>query len=155
MPKTSAGLLLYRINDDELEVFLVHPGGPYWRHKDAGTWSIPKGEIAEGDDLLATAHREFLEETGIEVEGHELELGSVRQAGGKIVHAWAIEGDLDPKQLRSNTFELEWPRHSGRIQTFPEVDRGEWFRIEEARERMLSAQTAFLDALLVTFDRLN
>jgi predicted NUDIX family NTP pyrophosphohydrolase len=145
--RVSAGLLLYRSAPAGLEVFLVHPGGPFWRKKDFGAWSIPKGEVGAGEALLAVALREFREETGFEVAGEPLPLGSVRQAGGKLVHAWALRGDVDPAALRSNTFELEWPRGSGRKQTFPEVDAGAWFDLAEARRRILPAQAAFLDAL--------
>jgi predicted NUDIX family NTP pyrophosphohydrolase len=128
-------------------VFLVHPGGPFWRRKDLGAWSLPKGEAAEGEDLLAVALREFREETGFAVEGEPIPLGSVRQAGGKLVHAWTLRGDVDPAQLRSNVFELEWPRGSGRKQSFPEVDAGAWFDLAEARRRILPSQAPLLDAL--------
>lgn len=131
-------------------MFLVHPGGPFWRRRDRGAWSIPKGEAAEGEDLLAAARREFEEETGFAAPGEALPLGSVKQAGGKIVHAWAVRGDLDPARLRSNRFELEWPRGSGRVQSFPEVDAGAWFDLAEAREKLLPAQAPFLDALAAT-----
>ncbi len=147
MPKTSAGLLLYRRAPAGLEVLLVHPGGPFWQAKDLGAWSIPKGEIGPDEDPLAAARREFQEETGFEASGPAAALGQLRQPGGKVVHAWALEGDADPGALRSNTFSMEWPRGSGRLQAFPEVDRAEWFGLAEARRRILPGQAAFLDAL--------
>jgi predicted NUDIX family NTP pyrophosphohydrolase len=147
VPRTSAGILLYRSTPSGLEVLLVHPGGPFWARRDRGAWSIPKGEVDEGEDLLAAARRELREETGFSAEGRALPLGEVRQRGGKRVHAWAVEGDADPVALESNTFELEWPPRSGRVRSFPEVDRAAWFGLEEARERILSGQVPFLDAL--------
>ena len=147
MPKQSAGILLYRRVESELEVFLVHPGGPFWAKKDLGAWSIPKGEYAESEDPLAAALREFHEETGFAVEGDFVELGTIRQAGGKLVSAWAIEGDCDPAKLTSNPFEMQWPPRSGRIAQFPEVDRGAWFNLPEARERILASQKPILDRL--------
>ncbi len=147
MPKTSAGLLLYRRAPAGLEVLLVHPGGPFWQSKDLGAWSIPKGEIGPDEDPLAAARREFREETGFEISGPAVALGSLRQPGGKVVHAWALEGDADSRALRSNTFSMEWPRGSGRLQAFPEVDRAEWFGLAEARRRILPGQAPFLDAL--------
>jgi predicted NUDIX family NTP pyrophosphohydrolase len=148
MAAVSAGLLLYRSAAGGLEVLLVHPGGPLWQRKDLGAWSIPKGEIGPGEDPLAAARREFREETGWSAEGEALALGTVRQKGGKVVHAWAVRGDADPRELRSNTFEIEWPPRSGRRRSFPEVDRAEWFDLAEARQRILSAQADFLDALV-------
>jgi predicted NUDIX family NTP pyrophosphohydrolase len=147
MPKISAGLLLYRTTDRGLEVLLVHPGGPVWSKKDLGAWSIPKGELSEGEDLLAAAHREFLEETGCSVEGPTIPLGDLRQRSGKIVHAWAVRSDFDPGRLRSNHFEMEWPRGSGKVGSFPEVDRAAWFDVAEARQRILPGQAEFLDRL--------
>ncbi len=147
MPVISAGLLLYRLADDEVQVLLVHPGGPFWAWKDLEAWSIPKGEVSEGEDLLTAAHREFREETGASVEGPTIALGQLRQRSGKIVHAWAVRGDFDPAKLHSNTFEMEWPRGSGKIRPFPEVDRAEWFDLAEAHERILPSQIAFLDKL--------
>ncbi len=132
---------------DGWEVLLVHPGGPFWRNKDAGAWSIPKGEIEEGEDALAAAIREVREETGFAVHGAFEPLAPVRQKSGKVVHAWAIEADLDPGKIASNTFELEWPPRSGRWQTFPEVDRGAWFPIAEARERIHPGQLPLIDEL--------
>ncbi len=148
MPTVSAGLLLYRSTPDGLEVMLVHPGGPFWAKKDLGAWSIPKGETTEGEDLFAAALRELREETGAAAEGPAIALGQVRQRGGKVVHAWAVRGDFDPDELRSNTFEIEWPRGSGKTRSFPEVDRAAWFDLAEARRRILPAQVAFLDELL-------
>ena len=149
MPKkTSAGILLYRRRGGEIEVFLVHPGGPFWAKKDLGAWSLPKGELEEGEDPLAAAVREFTEETGFAVSGEFRPLPSQRQPSGKIILAWAVEGDCDPAQLRSGVFEMEWPPRSGRRQEFPEVDRGAWFTLDEARQRIIAGQVPFLDALI-------
>ncbi|HET7231134.1 MAG TPA: NUDIX domain-containing protein [Longimicrobium sp.] len=147
MPKTSAGLLMYRRLPGGVEIFLVHPGGPFWARKDAGAWSIPKGEYVPGEDPLDAARREFTEETGIVPEGEFVELGVVKQAGGKIVTAWAFEGDCDPADIRSNNFTMEWPPRSGRQQEFPEVDRAEWFGLETASEKILKGQLPFLGRL--------
>ncbi len=147
MPKTSAGLVVYRIQEGRLEIFLVHPGGPFWARKDAGAWSIPKGEFIDPEDPLEAARREFREETGHEIDGSFLPLTPRKQAGGKTVHAWAVQGDIDPERVRSNTFTMEWPRGSGRQKEFPEVDRAEWFEVEEARRRILPGQAGFLDEL--------
>jgi predicted NUDIX family NTP pyrophosphohydrolase len=147
MPKRSAGLLMYRRHNRELEVFLVHPGGPFWAKKDLGAWSISKGEYVEGELPLEAARREFEEETGFAATGDFLELGEVQQAGGKVVMAWAFEGDCDPSKLISNRCEIEWPPRSGRKIEIPEVDRGSWFSIAEARERILKSQAPFLDRL--------
>ena len=143
----SAGILLYRIRKGTLEIFLVHPGGPYWRNKDVGAWSIPKGLLEEGDDELAAAKREFQEETGSAIDGEFVELTPLRQASGKIVHAWVVEGEIDAASVRSNTFPMEWPPRSGKMQDFPEVDRGGWFTLDLAREKILNGQRAFLDQL--------
>lgn len=151
MPKRSAGLMLFRRTNAGIEVFLVHPGGPFWAKKDAGSWSIPKGEYAGGEDPLDAARREFQEETGFTTNDdlpRFISLGEVKQPGGKIVSAWALECDCDPAQLRSNTFQLEWPPRSGRKIEVPEVDRGCWYSIDGARVRLLSGQVAFLDRLL-------
>ncbi|HXB32590.1 MAG TPA: NUDIX domain-containing protein [Puia sp.] len=129
------------------EVFLVHPGGPYWKNKDAGTWTIPKGEFLNDEPALDAAIREFREETGVQLKGFFKPLSPIRQKGGKHVYAWALAGDLDPKQLVSNTFDLEWPRGSGRMKTFPEVDRGAWCTLDAARAIINPAQIAFLDEL--------
>ena len=142
MSKQSAGLLLYRHRDGLLEVLLAHPGGPFWAKRDHGAWSIPKGEIEPEEDPLQAAIREFEEETGARVSGDFIPLPSIRQAGGKVVHAWAVEEDLDPASIKSNTFALEWPPHSGRIAEFPEIDRAEWFPIQEARKRIVKEQGA-------------
>jgi predicted NUDIX family NTP pyrophosphohydrolase len=148
MPARSAGILLFRRGAAGPEVLLVHPGGPFWARKDHGAWSIPKGEHGDDEEPLECARREFAEETGTVLpEGALVALGEVRQRAGKVVRAWAAEGDLDPATVRSNTFEIEWPPRSGRRQAFPEIDRAEWFGLEEARERLLAAQAPFLDRL--------
>jgi predicted NUDIX family NTP pyrophosphohydrolase len=148
MPKRSAGLLLFKRESGELRVFLVHPGGPFWRKRDRGSWSIPKGEYAQGEDARAVALREFEEETGVTPPaGDLLALGEVRQAGGKIVTAWGIEADIDPEKIVSNTFETVWPPKSGRRETFPEIDRGSWFALAEAQEKILDGQRPFLERL--------
>jgi len=146
--KVSAGLMMYRRRAGALEVFLVHPGGPYHAGKDAGGWSVPKGELEDGDDLLQTAIREFSEETGKDAEGPYTPLGSIKQRGGKTVHAWAFAGDWeDGRALVSNTFEMEWPRNSGQMQTFPEVDQGAFFPADTAREKINVRQVALIDRL--------
>ena len=156
MPRLSAGVLLYRFRDQTLEVFLVHPGGPFRRNKDLGSWSLPKGEYERGEDPLAAAKREFQEETGFPPpEGKYLPLGEIRQPGGKLVTAFAVEGDCAPEQIRSNTFPLEWPPKSGRMQQFPEVDRAEWFPLAVARTKLLPAQMPFLDGLALHFGNLK
>lgn len=147
MAKRSAGLLLYRRGARGLEVLLVHPGGPFWRARDLGAWSLAKGEIDPGEEPAACALREFEEETGIRLEGEPAPLGEVRQAGGKTVIGFALEGDLDAAAIRSITFELEWPPRSGRRQSYPEIDRAAWFTLDEAREKLNAAQAAFLDRL--------
>ena len=148
MAKRSAGLLLYRRGARGLEVLLVHPGGPFWRAKDQGAWSLAKGEIDPGEEPAACALREFEEETGTRLEGVPVPLGEVRQAGGKTVIGFALEGDLDAGAIRSITFELEWPPRSGRRQSYPEVDRAAWFTLDKAREKLNAAQAAFLDRLV-------
>lgn len=148
MPKRSAGILMYRQRSNELEVFLVHPGGPLWAKKDFGSWSIPKGEYLDGEDPLGVAKREFLEETGSIVEGEFQELGEVKLPSGKIVIAWAVAGDLDAAGITSNTCWIEWPPGSGRQIEIPEVDRGAWFTIEQARERLSRGQLPLLARLL-------
>ena len=149
MAKRSAGILLYRIMRGAPEVLLVHPGGPFWARRDAGAWSIPKGEYEPGDDPRTCALREFEEETGAALPPGELiHLGDVKQKGGKVVSAWAAEGDLDAEAVRSNTFTMEWPPRSGRTGEFPEVDRAGWFGVDAAREKLVAAQAEFLDRLL-------
>ena len=147
MPKRSAGLLVYRRTGRGIEVFLVHPGGPFWAKKDRGAWSIPKGEYSTNEDPLAAARREFQEETGFAADGDFVELGTIAQASGKLVSAWAQEGDCDPAQLTSNLCEIEWPPRSGKTIEIPEVDRGAWFSMKEAREHILPSQTPLLDRL--------
>jgi predicted NUDIX family NTP pyrophosphohydrolase len=146
MPKKSAGLLMFRFREGKPEVFLVHPGGPFWKNKDLGSWSIPKGEYQEEDPLTA-ARREFEEETGFSASGEFIPLTARKQPHGKVISAWALEGDADPDHSRSNTFTLEWPPGSGRQQVFPEVDRAGWFSLEEARQKIVSGQIGFLDDL--------
>jgi predicted NUDIX family NTP pyrophosphohydrolase len=148
MPRTSAGLAVYRRTTAGVEMLLVHPGGPFWKNKDDGAWSFPKGEFTEGEDPLTTARRELTEETGCIVDGEFIPLGTVKQAGGKIVHLWAVEGDCDAANIRSNTFSVEWPPRSGRRQDFPEVDRAGWFGPDEARRKLLDGQRPFVDRLL-------
>lgn len=146
--KRSAGIVLWRRGPDGLEVLLGHMGGPFWTRKDAGAWTIPKGEHAADDDPLQAARREFEEETGSVVAGDAMvDLGEVRQSGGKLVRAWAVEGDLDPASAVSNTFEMEWPPKSGRTQAFPELDRFAWFDITRAAQKIVAGQRAFLDRL--------
>lgn len=145
--KTSAGLLLFREGAAGLEVPLVHPGGPYWARRDDGAWSIPKGEIDEGEDPLQAARREFAEETGAAPEGETIELTPRRQPGGKTVRAWAVRADLDPAAIRSNLFSMEWPPRSGRRQEFPEIDRAAWFDLDAARRRIVNGQAGFLEEL--------
>jgi predicted NUDIX family NTP pyrophosphohydrolase len=139
---------MYRVQGDELEFLLVHPGGPLWKRKDAGIWSIPKGEIHPGEDGLEGAQREFEEELGFKAQGPFVELSPITQKSGKIVHAWAFAGDCDPSQIRSNTFSMEWPPHSGRMGTFPEVDRAAFFSLEQAKVPIYPAQMTLLEELL-------
>jgi predicted NUDIX family NTP pyrophosphohydrolase len=148
MPKTAAGLLLYRRGSPGIEVLLAHPGGPFWTRKDLGAWTIPKGEIDPGEEPIVAARREFREEIGFDVPGPAEPLGQIKQPGGKVVRIWAAEGDFDPAQLASNTFEMEWPKGSGHMRVFPEVDRAAWFDLTEARRRILPGQAPFLDALV-------
>ncbi|MCX8115364.1 MAG: NUDIX domain-containing protein [Burkholderiaceae bacterium] len=147
MPRQSAGLLLFREAHGAIEVLLVHPGGPFWARKDAGAWSIPKGEFDAGEEPLTAARREFEEETGQAVTGEFIALQPVRQPSGKIVHAWAVRADFDPARLRSNTFTIEWPPKSGRSREFPEVDRAAWFTLDEARKKIQPGQRPLLDQL--------
>ena len=143
--KRSAGLLLYRRQRKGFEFFLVHPGGPFWKNKDDGAWTIPKGMIEPGEDPLLAARREFAEETGFAIDGDFVELGTFKQPGGKHVLVWAVEGDCDPARLASNEFEMEWPPRSGRKRSFPEVDRGGWFGLAEAEGKMLIGQRPMLE----------
>lgn len=153
MPRYSAGLLLFRRSSGVLpEVFLVHPGGPFWKNKDEGVWSIPKGEHDATEDPLQAAKREFAEEVGLAIDGTFADLGAFRQPGGKIVHAWSVEGDCDPDRMRSNSFSLEWPPKSGHVSTFPEVDRAAWFAPAQAKRKILKGQVPILEALYRRFD---
>jgi predicted NUDIX family NTP pyrophosphohydrolase len=147
MAKKSAGLLMYRFRNKTLEVFLVHPGGPFWARKDPGAWSIPKGEYDPGEIPLHAAKREFKEETGLDAQGDFIGLTPIRQTGGKEITAWAFEGEIDPESVRSNTFSLEWPPKSGKFAEFPEVDRAAWYDMEEARVKILKSQIPLLDEL--------
>ena len=146
--KVSAGILLYRLSANGPEVFLVHPGGPFWAKRDLGAWSVPKGELDGDEDMLEAAKREFREETGAQVDGNFIELTPLRQPSGKMVHAWAVEGDADASSITSNTFSMEWPPHSGESREFPEVDRAEWFTLTEARDKLLPGQRPLLDELI-------
>lgn len=145
--KQSAGILLFRKNVGDLEVFLVHPGGPFWKNKDEGVWSIPKGELNENEESLPAAIREFFEETGVLLSGDFIPLNPVRLKSGKKVFAWALEKDIDSENILSNNFEIEWPPKSGKMQSFPEVDRGEWLTVSEAKKKINTGQTAFITQL--------
>jgi predicted NUDIX family NTP pyrophosphohydrolase len=149
MTRTSAGILMFRRDGESIEIFLIHPGGPFWAKKDIGAWSIPKGEYGPDEEPLDAARREFNEETGFAVDGNFIQLPPIKQKGGKIVSAWALEGNIDPSAVRSNTFSMEWPPKSGRQMEFPEVDRAGWFQPAEARLKINAAQVAFIDALFV------
>jgi predicted NUDIX family NTP pyrophosphohydrolase len=149
MAKQSAGLLIYRRRPSGVEVFLVHPGGPFWQNRDLGAWSIPKGEFATGEDPLQVAQRELQEETGLTVQGPFTPLRPIKQRGGKTVHAWLVEADVEPTNVKSDTFSMEWPRGSGKLQEFPEVDRAEWFSLEAANEKILESQKPLLEKLQV------
>jgi predicted NUDIX family NTP pyrophosphohydrolase len=151
MRKQSSGILLYRQKNDRLEVLLVHPGGPFWERKDLGAWSIPKGEL-EDEDMLLGAKREFEEETGMSIDGEMLALTPQAQKGGKVVHAWAVEGDLNPEDIRSNTFELEWPPKSGIKHHYPEIDRAAWFPVQTALQKINPGQEAFIRELIEKLD---
>lgn len=148
MANKSAGILLYRMRNKFLEVFLVHPGGPFWAKKDEGAWSIPKGEFDDDEDALTAARREFKEETGIGIKGNFIELSPIKQKSGKFVYAWAVEGDIDPSQIRSNEFEMEWPPRSGKKRSFPEVDKAAWFAPDEAEKKINGAQSALIRELV-------
>ena len=147
MPKISAGLILFRKAVGRIEVLLVHPGGPFWKNKDDGVWTFPRGEVESGEDLESVARREFHEETGHVATGDLIPLGSIHQKSGKAVHAWAVEGNLDPATIRSNTITLEWPPKSGRIAQFPEIDRAEFFDLTNARQKIRESESPFLDTL--------
>lgn len=149
MPKQSAGILPFRIRDNKPEFFLVHPGGPFWARKDNGAWSIAKGEFAENEQPIDAAMREFREETGSEISGDVIELSPVIQKGGKTVHCYAVQKEIDSGKIKSNSFEMEWPPRSGRRQVFPEVDRAEWFDAETAKLKIIESQIPFIDELLV------
>jgi len=151
----SGGILLFRQLDGRLQVMLVHPGGPYWDNKDEGVWSIPKGLFEENEGPLEAARREFAEETGFEAEGEFIELGEFVQQSGKIVHAWALESDLDTTRIRSNTFTLEWPPNSGRFEDYPEIDRGQWFDIAEARTKITKGQLGFISRLIERLESIS
>jgi predicted NUDIX family NTP pyrophosphohydrolase len=153
MAEKSAGLLVYRRKGSAVEFLLAHPGGPFWAKRDAGAWSIPKGLIDEGEETLAAARREFEEEVGQAVEGDFAPLTPLRQKSGKIVHAWMVEADLDLESVRSNLFEMEWPRHSGRVQAFPEIDRVGWFAPEEALVKILPGQAGFIREAMAKLGR--
>jgi predicted NUDIX family NTP pyrophosphohydrolase len=148
MTKKSAGILLYRIKNSQLECFLLHPGGPFFKNKDLGSWTIPKGEIDEHEDPLAAAVREFEEETGTRLDGEFVPLKPIKQKSGKLVYAWAVQGDIDASTIKCNTFEMEWPPKSGKFKSFPEVDRGEWFSIPNASTKILAAQQPLLQELV-------
>ena len=147
--KKSSGILLYRKKSILLEIFLVHPGGPFWKNKDMGAWSIPKGEFTDDEDPLAAAKREFEEETGIACRGNFIPLNPLKQKGGKMVFAWALEKDIDPGIVTSNTFKLEWPPKSGKIMDVPEIDKGGWFELENAKQKINPYQCGFLDQLVL------
>lgn len=150
MPTLSAGLLMYRLRLHGPQVLLVHPGGPFWEHRDLGAWSIPKGRVEPDEEPLVAARREFAEETGMHAEGPFIPLAGLKQPSGKIVQAWACRGDCDPRSIRSNTFSLEWPRRSGMMADFPEVDRGDWFSLKAAQRKLHRGQVPFLNLLLAT-----
>jgi predicted NUDIX family NTP pyrophosphohydrolase len=143
----SAGILVYRRRERRLEVLLIHPGGPFWRNKDAGSWQIPKGLVGPNEQSVAAALREFKEETGVNLDGEPIPLGRIRQAGGKWVEGFALAAEVDSAAIVSNSFELEWPPGSGKVENFPEIDRAQWLSIKQARTKMLHSQTPFLDAL--------
>jgi predicted NUDIX family NTP pyrophosphohydrolase len=147
MPRVSAGLLMYRIQDGKLQVLLAHPGGPFFKNKDVGAWTIPKGEVESDEDLLEAAKREFKEETGVTPTGPFTALTAIQQKGGKIVHAWAFKGDCDPGAIVSNTFRIEWPPRSGRRMDFPEIDRAEFYDVAVASRKIKAAQAALIDEL--------
>jgi predicted NUDIX family NTP pyrophosphohydrolase len=148
MAKQSAGILLYQLKENELQFFLVHPGGPFWKNKDDGAWSVPKGEFNEDEDALTAARREFEEETGKAIDGHFIRLNPIKQKSGKTVQAWAVEGDIDEHRIISNTFMLEWPPKSGKMMMVPEIDKAAWFDTETAKQKINPAQAALIDELV-------
>jgi predicted NUDIX family NTP pyrophosphohydrolase len=150
MPKKSAGIILYQVQKNILKVFLVHPGGPFWANKDEGAWSIPKGEFGEEEDPLSAAKREFEEETGVKISGRFIELKPVRQKSGKLIYAWAVEGDVDATKIKSNEFEIEWPPHSGKKKSFPEIDKAGWFDMKETSKKIVAAQLELIKELETT-----
>ena len=147
MPKQSAGILLYRFEKSGLQIFLIHPGGPFWAKKDEGAWSIAKGEFGDDEDSLAAAKREFQEETGFAIDGNFIPLSPLKQKGGKLIIAFAVEGDVNADAIKSNEFEMEWPPKSGRMKSFPEADRAAWFSVDEARRKILQSQRPLIDEL--------
>lgn len=147
MSKKSAGILLYRFKKENLEIFLAHPGGPFWKNKDAGAWSIPKGEFDDNEEPLDAAIREMKEETGLTLKGNFIELTPVKQKSGKLVYAWALEHDIDPSEIKSNEFEMEWPPKSGKKKSFPEIDKAEWFDLTMAKDKILGAQWPLVEEL--------
>ena len=147
MTKKSAGILLYRYHNNLPEVLLVHPGGPFWARKDMGAWSIPKGEFEPGENPLDAAKRELEEETGIKAEGNFIELTPLKQKSGKLVYAWTLEKDIDPEDIKSNDFEMEWPPKSGKKKAFPEIDKAAWFNMDEARRKIIEGQSPLIDEL--------
>ena len=147
MSKKSAGILLYRFKKKNLEIFLAHPGGPFWKNKDAGAWSIPKGEFDDNEEPLDAAIREMKEETGLTLKGNFIELTPVKQKSGKLVYAWALEHDIDPSEIKSNEFEMEWPPKSGKKKSFPEIDKAEWFDLTMAKDKILGAQWPLVEEL--------
>ena len=155
MAKKSAGILLYRIENRILEVFLVHPGGPFWAKKDDGAWSIPKGEFDDGEDPLDAAKREFEEETGTEISGEFIALDPIKQKSGKIVYAWAIEGNIDPAKIKSNEFEIEWPPKSGKMKAFPEIDKAGWFDLNEANKKIIESQSVLIRELATKLQKVQ
>ena len=147
MSKKSAGILLYRFKKKNLEIFLAHPGGPFWKNKDAGAWSIPKGEFDDNEEPLDAAIREMKEETGLTLKGNFIELTPVKQKSGKLVYAWALEHNIDPSEIKSNEFEMEWPPKSGKKKSFPEIDKAEWFDLTMAKDKILGAQWPLVEQL--------
>ena len=151
--KQSAGIILYRFETGKLQIFLVHPGGPFWQNKDNGSWSITKGEFLDDENPLNAAKREFEEETGFSCSGDFLELSPVKQKSGKMVYAWALEKDIDTSKIKSNEFEMEWPPKSGKLQSFPEIDKAQWFAVAEAKQKINASQAGFIDELIRTISR--